>query len=183
MLSILKLLVAEDELDIALSYRRALEQHDHQVILTPDGEKCLSIYKNTFDQMAEGNSGTNTKANRNTGIVFDAVILDYKMPKKDGMEVAKEILELNPNQRIIFASAYVKDTLVDSVKQLKQIVELLQKPFDAKVLVDTIEDKEIYEGLQELNVNVKKIKDFNPSHEEIRDFLEGLHEIMKGRTF
>ena len=39
---------------------------------------------------------------------FDAVILDYRMPRKDGLEVAKEILELNPRQRIIFASAYVK---------------------------------------------------------------------------
>jgi hypothetical protein len=72
---------------------------------------------------------------------------------------------------------------MDSVKKLKQIVELMQKPFDATALVETIEDKEIYNGLEKLNVNVKKIKDFNPSHEEIRDFLEGLREIMKGRTF
>jgi CheY-like chemotaxis protein len=49
------------------------------------------------------------------------------MPKKDGLEAAKEILELNPRQRIIFASAYVKETLEDSVKQLKQVVELMQK--------------------------------------------------------
>jgi CheY-like chemotaxis protein len=35
---------------------------------------------------------------------FDVVVLDYRMPKKDGTEVAKEILDLNPNQRIIFES-------------------------------------------------------------------------------
>ena len=40
------------------------------------------------------------------------------------MEVAKEILAINPHQRIIFASAYVWETLIDSVKELKQIVEL-----------------------------------------------------------
>ena len=72
---------------------------------------------------------------------FDAVILDYRMPKKDGLEAAKEILELNPRQRIVFASAYVKETLEDSVKQLKQVVELMQKPFEADTLADTIEDK------------------------------------------
>jgi YesN/AraC family two-component response regulator len=33
------------------------------------------------------------------------------MPGKDGMEVAKEILTINPDQRIIFASAYFKETL------------------------------------------------------------------------
>jgi CheY-like chemotaxis protein len=51
---------------------------------------------------------------------FDAVVLDYKMPKINGMEVAKEMLTVNAHQRIIFASAYVQDTLVYSVHQLKQ---------------------------------------------------------------
>jgi CheY-like chemotaxis protein len=32
------------------------------------------------------------------------------MPKMNGMEVAKEILAVNPHQRIIFASAYVRDS-------------------------------------------------------------------------
>ena len=50
------------------------------------------------------------------------------------MEVAKEILAVNPHQRIIFASAYVKETLEDSIKQLNQPVELLQKPFGQDVL-------------------------------------------------
>jgi CheY-like chemotaxis protein len=39
---------------------------------------------------------------------FDAVILDYKMSKINGMQVAKEILAVNSHQRIIFASAYLK---------------------------------------------------------------------------
>jgi hypothetical protein len=47
----------------------------------------------------------------------------------NGMDVAKEILAVNPHQRIIFASAYVKETLQESVKQLKQIVEIMQNPF------------------------------------------------------
>ena len=48
---------------------------------------------------------------------FDAVMLDYRMPKINGIEVAKEILAVNPHQRIIFASAYVKETLTDSIKE------------------------------------------------------------------
>jgi CheY-like chemotaxis protein len=51
------------------------------------------------------------------------------MPGMNGMDVAKEILEVSPHQRIIFASAYVEETLEESVKQLKQVVELMQKPF------------------------------------------------------
>ena len=85
---------------------------------------------------------------------FDVVILDYRIPGKDGLHVAKEILELNPEQRIIFASAYVKETLEDSVKKLGTVVELIQKPFDADVLVDTIEDKEAQEGVKILVRNL-----------------------------
>jgi CheY-like chemotaxis protein len=83
---------------------------------------------------------------------YDVVILDYKMPGMNGMDVAKEILAVNPHQRIIFASAYVKETLQESVMQLKQIVELMQKPFTITQLVDTVEDKQVYEELKNLNV-------------------------------
>jgi len=167
----MKILIAEDEPDIAMPYRIVLEKRNHQVMITDNGEACLEAYQDAI------------KRTKSDGTPFDAVVLDYRMPKKDGMEVAKEILATNPHQRIIFASAYVKDTLVDSVKQLKQVVELMQKPFELESLVDTIEDKEIYAGLEKLNVKVQQIKDLDPTHEQVRDLVEGLSKIMKNRTF
>ncbi len=168
----MKILIAEDEPDILMPYKIALEHRNHEVVVTDNGEDCLKAYHGALKRTYKSN-----------GSPFDAVVLDYRMPKKDGMEVAREILALNPRQRIIFASAYVKDTLVDSVKQLKQIVELMQKPFELDALIDTIEDKEIYNELSELNARVQQIRDLDPTHEEIRDLLEGLRVIMKGRTF
>lgn len=117
---------------------------------------------------------------------FDAVVLDYRMPKKNGLEVAKEILVLNPSQRIIFASAYVKETLRESVKDLRQVVELMQKPFLPEALVDVIEDTEAYPELKKLFVSVRKMSEINfenPTSDQIRDILEGLKKIQKGRTF
>ena len=111
------------------------------------------------------------------------IVLDYRMPKKDGMEVAKEILSINPNQRIIFASAYVKDTLVDSVKELKQAVELMQKPFKVQALVDTIEDTHIYEELRKLNVDLDAFKAVSPTNEQISSLLQAIRRIQKERTF
>jgi hypothetical protein len=70
------------------------------------------------------------------------------------------------------ASAYVKETLIDSIQQLNQIVELLQKPFGEDVLIDTIEDKEIYSELQKLNVNIDEIKRATIRHEQLRKILE-----------
>lgn len=119
----------------------------------------------------------------NQRVPFDAVLLDYRMPKKDGMHVAREILALYPRQRIIFASAHVKETLLDSVKQLDRVVELMQKPFGIKALIDTLEDKEIYDGLQAINVKIDQLKDMDPSHDQISELLEGLRNLRKGKTF
>ena len=50
------------------------------------------------------------------------------MPHINGIEVAKEILAVNPHQRIIFASAYIKDTVIDSIKNLRHVMmESVQK--------------------------------------------------------
>lgn len=174
----MKILIAEDESDLLLQYKEFLEQNNHVPITTKDGEDCLSMfYKELKKWEANKNNELNTEA------PFDVVILDYQMPKKNGLEVAKEILSLVPKQRIIFASAYVEETLKDSIKNLKQIVELLQKPFELKVLLDTIEDKEIYQELEELNVDIRNLKELEPTHAQIRDYLEALTKIQKGRTF
>jgi CheY-like chemotaxis protein len=103
-----------------------------------DGEECLEVYRRQklqehhhHHQQREGehHHGKDGKTHSSSSSYFDVVILDYKMPKKDGLQVAKEILEINPDQRIIFASAYVIETLRESVKELKRVVELMQNPF------------------------------------------------------
>jgi DNA-binding NtrC family response regulator len=125
---------------------------------------------------------------------FVVVVLDYKMPRKDGIKVAKEILTLNPDQRIIFASAYVKETLENSVKELKRVVELMQKPFEIQAFVDTIEDKQVYQELKKIMINIRAIDDDNissgqepsdpsTSRERMRDLFECLRKIQRNRTF
>jgi DNA-binding response OmpR family regulator len=175
----MKILVAEDEANIGIQYRTVLEQNKHQVKITADGVQCLQAYYDELDKLAK--EKLDGRGRRKPP--FDAVVLDYRMPNKDGMEVAREILAIEPKQRILFASAYVVDTLVDSVKNLQQVVELLQKPFDLDEFVDLLEDKQIWSGLEKLNVKVKEVKDLNPSHNEIRDLLEGLRKLQKGRAW
>jgi CheY-like chemotaxis protein len=193
----MKILIAEDEPDIWRPYKIALESRKHEAVITQDGKECLKVYNEEYNKQSNSKKQMHLKDDKYTNMTspesssfsfkyspFDAVVLDYRMPEKDGMEVAKEILEINPEQRIIFASAYVKETLEDSVKQLKQVVELMQKPFDADVLVDAIEDKEVQEGLNKLMTNLKQTKDLEePTLEQMRDLFEGLRKIQKGRTF
>jgi CheY-like chemotaxis protein len=116
---------------------------------------------------------------------FEVVILDYRMPKKDGLQVAREILEINRKQRIIFASAYVIETLEESVKKLKRVVELLQKPFSMSALIDMVENREAYEGLKMLMTISKDILNDseNASNEQIRELFEGLRRVQKFKGF
>jgi hypothetical protein len=55
----------------------------------------------------------------------------------------------------------------------------MQKPFGERVLIDTIEDRDAYEQLQKLNVDLDIIKAVNPTHEQIVDLLERLQRIQK----
>ena len=174
----MKILIAEDDVDISESYKDALESREHEVILAKNGEECLKRYN---EEMKHTKSQRSKKNHNYTP--FDAVILDYKMPKKDGLQVAKEILELKPDQRTIFASAYLEEALEDSIKQLKRVVELMQKPFGVEALVDTLEDKEIYSGLKILMVGLKEIEDLNPTKNQLKKLFEALKEIQKHRTY
>jgi CheY-like chemotaxis protein len=201
----MRILIAEDDLDISTLYKKALENRNHTVVLTSSGEACLRNYLDTLHNIATipnskvqptfktGSSSGIPYSNissKHNGVSraatefsvtspYDIVILDYKMPDINGMDVAKEILAVNPSQRIIFASAYVKETLEESVKQLKQIVELMQKPFSLSQLVDTIEDKQAYEELKKLNVDVDLIKASEPTHALVINLLEKLRRIQK----
>ena len=198
----MRILIAEDDLDISNLYKKALEKNRHQVVLTSNGSDCLTNYLTTLSSMAskpiqqskeEANKGNirsldNSSAKTNNVVdtsatPYDVVILDYSMPGMNGMEVAKEILNADPRQRIIFASAYVRDTLEHSVKELKQVVELMQKPFTLKQLTDTVEDTLAFDELKELNVDADRIKGADLTHAQIFDLLARLRRIQKNRTF
>ena len=176
----MRILIAEDDPEAVQAYKDALHSRNHQVTITSNGEECLKVYNKNLTRPKKEKEKENKSKNTSS---FDVIVLDYKMPKKDGMEVAKEIFDINPEQRIIFVSAYVRDTLEDSVKQLKRVVELIEKPFDIDVFIDTIEDIEVYEGLKKLVVNVRQIKDNNSTKKQINELIEGLRKVQKTRAF
>jgi len=128
----LKVLIADDELHIRETMKIILEARGNEVITAQDGEDCMNVYSchsSSADQKA-------------IGTPFDVVVLDYRMPKKSGLEVAEEMLKLNPRQRIIFASAYTTGTIEDLSISLKghKNVQYLQKPFDLELFSQIVED-------------------------------------------
>ncbi len=168
------ILIAEDEKDLLDQYKDVLEDNGHKVTVSKNGDECVKIYRIESE---------NNKKSDDLYSPFDAVILDYQMPLKNGLEAAKEILEMNSHQRIIFASGFVQETFSESIKSLKQITEIMKKPFHLQALIDTLEDKEIYQKLEKLNVDISAIKELNPSHAQIKAYFDVLCQLQKGRTF
>jgi CheY-like chemotaxis protein len=158
----MKILVAEDEEGIAMTYELALRARGHEVTLTTNGKLCLEEYE------LRNTSGSS---------LFDVVILDYRMPIMDGYETAKRILQINANQRIIFASAFGRETLESMIKNVGIVAEILQKPFDLDVLVDSVEDQYIYSKLQALKINVGDLKSWNPTHQQLTDLYDALLKL------
>ncbi|HEX5457055.1 MAG TPA: response regulator [Candidatus Nitrosotalea sp.] len=167
-------LIAEDEKDLLDQYRDMLEEKGHKVTSSANGDECVKIYRIESEHNIKSDDSISP---------FDAVILDYQMPLKNGLETAKEILDMNSHQRIIFASGFVQETFFESVKSLKQVTEIMKKPFHLQALVDTLEDKEIYQQLEKLNVDISAIKELNPSHAQIQAYFDVLRQLQKGRTF
>ena len=173
----MKILIAEDEQAISMQYQIVLEEKGHLVTITNNGEECMNVYRSALG-LSASNDENGEPITDQASPPFDVVILDYGMPRKDGLAAAIEILELCPSQRIMFASAYTAETLVNAVKNLHKVVELLHKPFDLEYFVDAVEDKSFYEQLERLNVRVKDLKDHNVTHEQLVHLLEGAKKLQ-----
>ncbi len=124
----LKILVAEDNVFTATQYTKILEKNGHNVLVARDGLECLEAYEMALSEFEALDKNP-----------FDIVLLDNNMPKKSGVEVAKEILDKRPNQRIIFASAYDINSLVKSPGITPESVEILEKPFSLNTMISRIQ--------------------------------------------
>ncbi len=136
-----KVLIAEDHQGIAESYKLILESENYEVILTENGEDCIRTFDKELLQRNLENYGQPKIGAFSGNGPFDLVVLDYHMPPKDGIDVARHILSEAPYQRILIASSYPRDVISKSAQNLGGCVELLLKPFDLLEFADVIEKR------------------------------------------
>lgn len=79
----MKVLVVDDDLKLAESVKDSLTAYSHTVELSPDGADG-SFLARSYD--------------------YDAIILDYSLPKKDGLSVCREIRSAGKTMPILFLS-------------------------------------------------------------------------------
>lgn len=110
------ILIVDDEGSIRRTLRDILEFEKFKVTEAANGVECL-------------NKVSKTK--------FDAILMDIKMPKMDGVEALERIKILSPDTPIIMISGHADiDTAVDTVK--KGAFDFISKPPDLNRLLITV---------------------------------------------
>ncbi len=129
----MNILIAEDNLFTSKQYKMVLEKNGHTVSVTKDGVECIDEYINEA-QYSE-------LFRKDKSPPYDLVLLDHDMPRKNGAEVAKEIFECRPNQRIIFLSAYGQGILEKTGDLKDDTVQIIQKSFSLGFLLQKVEGR------------------------------------------
>jgi len=118
----LKIAIVDDEPDLQRLYQLALESKGYDIeFVASDGTDAVEKNRNDHAQV---------------------IIMDHRMPTKNGVEATKEILAEWPKTRIIFVSA---DEAVEKEAKEAGAARFLKKPISLKELVKNIE--EVSEGM------------------------------------
>lgn len=118
----LKILFAEDNNDVRVQLLKLFENFFTNIDVEIDGLDALE----RFD-----------KYNVETGTFYDLVITDLSMPRLDGVDFCKKIIERNPNQVILVISAHTESKKIIELLDVG-IYKFLQKPVDYKELLNTL---------------------------------------------
>jgi two-component system cell cycle response regulator CpdR len=141
----MRILVAEDSKSFSLLYKASLEPRGHKVEITEDGMECIYKY---VDQTKKSNDSDDDGP-------YDLVILDHQMPRMKGLDVAKEILDINPKQRILIVTAHVK-TMMEGIRKLGNKIEILSKPFPSLAMIRQVEGLARFRWQQKIAKGMKK---------------------------
>lgn len=114
-----EIFLVDDEEFIVELYKDLLEAKGHKVIgVASDGDEAVRKYKDFGKKPV-------------------IVIMDQRMPVKDGVTATQEILRMNPEAKILFGSADLQ-IKGDAIKAGAK--DFLLKPFRIEELLEAIEE-------------------------------------------
>ncbi len=109
--------IAEDDRDLQRLYELLLDMSGFQVLgIANNGDEAIKMFK-SFQERP------------------DIIILDYRMPIKNGIDALNAILEIDGSSKIIFASA---DRTIKEKVYLQGAMGFLDKPFTHKKLINIL---------------------------------------------
>ncbi|NVJ52617.1 MAG: response regulator transcription factor [Campylobacteraceae bacterium] len=133
-------LFVEDDKDIIKETSELLELIFPKVDVAFDGEEAIEKYKNYYK---ENNS------------YYDVVISDIKMPNKDGIELTREVYDINKEQLLIILSAHSESSYLLELVNIG-ISHFITKPLNYDSFVHVL-----YTKLEELYQKSNKDNSIN----------------------
>lgn len=157
------ILVIEDEKMLADSIAKFLNRDNHRVTVSASGEDGLNIVRDNPP---------------------DIVILDYRLPGKDGLEVLKELKEIEPNLPVIMMTAY--GTVETAVKAMKSgAYDYIEKPVDLiklQFMINKLLEREQLRQEIKYHRELSKIEErdgFIGKSPAVRKILERVQTLVK----
>lgn len=119
----LKVLVLDDDVDLADALAELLEMEGHDVTVVHNGMHAIEAFKRTD---------------------FDVGFFDVKMPGMNGVESFLEIKKIKPDAKIFMMTGYSVEQLLEQALE-NGALGIMRKPFDPDELIEKLKD--IKEGL------------------------------------
>ncbi len=150
----MKVLIADDEVSMLKILKAYFEKEQFEVITAKDGQEALEVF---YDNKV------------------DLAILDWMMPKIDGIKVCKKIKEISNTKVLMLTAKSENEDEIDALNYGAD--EYIRKPFDPRVLIIRakklagsneifkIDDlkidfktNKVYKGEDELNLTNKELQ-------------------------
>jgi two-component system response regulator VicR len=112
-----RILICEDERDTQESLKRLLQRKDYEVFGVYDGKDAIDKAKELYP---------------------DLILLDIRMPKIDGLEVAREIRKTNKTAKIIIVTAFASPQIEQEASRY-DISDYIVKPAAPEDIVRVVE--------------------------------------------
>ncbi len=128
----LNILITDDDVEILEVYKSTLEPGNYKCTTVCNPEIALDLYQSALNSDNEK---------------FDVVITDMRMPEMSGIELLKQIKELDNNARVIIVTAF-NDLETQNEANIYKPYAFLGKPFRLAALISILNkiEKEMKTG-------------------------------------
>ena len=113
------ILVVEDDTGVRDLTVKRLDVLGYDTIIAVDGEEGVSVFRERLNEI-------------------DLVMLDFKMPKMDGVEAFGELIRIKPDVKVILCSGYTEDAVIEMFPGHRP-AGVLHKPYNMEDLKGKLE--------------------------------------------